>query len=252
MKKKGEKKFGFARAFVIFWLGLLGVGYITQIPLIGIIMILAMLYVVGMDPINERLSRKAATEAEEDLKLAKYDPAAFGPPTECPYCGKEVPSGVNFCYYCGRSLAEYKRIEAVRTTSIENIDASLEGIDKGVHRDNILAIRDLTDKILRKYEDEPENSESYEKFIEYYLPKTVAAIGHYHTLCSLNNLDSEEKRIKKQFEDSLALMAEAFENIFNRVSTEGLLDISTDVTVLENILKQDGLTDSDFVTQSGK
>ena len=41
-------------------------------------------------------------------------------------------------------------------------------------------------------------------------------------------------------------MAEAFGNIFNRVSTEGLLDISTDVTVLENILKQDGLTDSDF------
>ena len=51
-------------------------------------------------------------------------------------------------------------------------------------------------------------------------------------------------------------MAEAFENIFNRVSTEGLLDISTDVSALENILKQDGLTDSDFpaaaVQSSGK
>ena len=165
MKKKGEKKFGFARAFVIFWLGLLGVGYMAENPLIGLILILAMLYVVFMDPINERLSKNA--EKEEDLKLAEYDPAEFGPPTECPYCGKEIPSGVNFCYYCGRSLAEYRRIEAVRTTSLESIDASLEGLDKGTHRNNILTIRDLTDKILRKYEDEPENSESYEKFIEY-------------------------------------------------------------------------------------
>ena len=250
MKKKGEKKFGFARAFVIFWLGLLGVGYIASMPPIGIIMILAMLYVVAMDPINERLSKRTETEREEDLKLAKYDPTELGPPTECPYCGKEIPSGVTYCYYCGRSLAEYKRIEAVRTESIESIDAALVGIEKGIHRDNILKIKDLTDKILRKYEDEPENHESYEKFIEYYLPKTVSAIGHYHTLCSLNNLDSEELRIKKQFEDSLALMAEAFENIFNRVSTEGLLDISTDVTVLENILKQEGLTDSDFPAAS--
>ena len=243
MKKKGEKKFGFARAFVIFWLGLLGVGYISQMPLIGILMILAMLYVVGMDPINERLSRTKEEPAPEQVR---YDPAAFGPPMECPYCGKEVPSGVTYCYYCGRSLADYKRIEAVRATSIESIDASLEGLAEGPHRDNIIEIKNLTNQILRKYEEEPENPESYEKFIEYYLPKTVSAIGHYHTLCSLKNLDKEELRIKKQFEDSLELMAEAFSNILNRVSTEGLLDISTDVSVLENLLKQDGLTDSDF------
>ena len=254
MKKKGEKKFGFARAFVIFWLGILGIGYMTLHPLIGILMILALLYVVGMDPINERLARKK--KEEDDLALVKYDPAEHGEPMTCPYCGKEVPSEHNYCFYCGRSLADYKRIEAVRTASLESIDESLEGIGKGVHRDNILMVRDYTDKILRKYETEPENPESYEKFIEYYLPKTVSAIGHYHTLCSLNNLDAEEQRIKKQFEDSLALMAEAFENIFNRVSTEGLLDISTDVSALENILKQDGLTDSDFpaaaVQSSGK
>ena len=244
MKKKGEKKFGFARAFVIFWLGILGIGYMTLHPLIGILMILALLYVVGMDPINERLSR--AKKEEEDLAMVKFDPAEHGEPMACPYCGKEVPSDIIYCFYCGRSLADYKRIEAVRTASLESIDASLEEIDKGTHRNNILEVRDYTDKILRKYETEPENPESYEKFINYFLPKTVSAIEHYHTLCSLNNLDGEEQRIKKQFEDSLALMAEAFGNIFNRVSTEGLLDISTDVSALENILKQDGLTDPDF------
>lgn len=253
MKKKGEKKFGWAKAFVIFWLGILGLSYMTMHPLIGILMILVMLYVIRMDSINERIARRKEKPETEPII---YDPAEHGEPMECPYCGKEVPSEISFCYYCGRSLADYKRIEGVRTASLESIDASLEGIAKNAHRTNILQVRDYTDKILRKYEEEPENPESYEKFVNYFLPKTVSAIEHYHTLCSLNNLDGEELRIKKQFEDSLALMAEAFENIFNRVSTEGLLDISTDVTALENILKQDGLTDSDFpaatVQASGK
>ena len=73
MKKKGEKKFGFARAFVIFWLGFLGIGYMTMHPLIGILMILAMLYVVTMDPVNERLSKKKKEEEgiKEDNKKRK-------------------------------------------------------------------------------------------------------------------------------------------------------------------------------------
>ena len=95
-------------------------------------------------------------------------------------------------------------------------------------------------------DEETEEHESYDKFIENYLPKTVSAIEHYRTLCNLNNLDHEEERIKAQFENSLAMLADAFSNILNRVSTEGLLDISTDITVLENILKQEGLADSDF------
>ena len=153
---------------------------------------------------------------------------------------------MNYCFYCGRALQGYKKIEAVRIDSISRIDDSLEGISEGSQRDNILKIRDLTDKILRNYEKEPEDHESYDKFIENYLPKTVSAIEHYQTLCNLNNLDQEEQRIKAQFENSLAMLADAFSNILNRVSTEGLLDISTDITVLENILKQEGLADSDF------
>lgn len=243
MKDQEKKRFGKTRAFVIIMLLIMGIGYLSETPAIGILLILAVIYLLTMDRVNDLFTGK---KPAEKVVEPKYDPAELGEMVACPYCGKEIPSEVNYCYYCGRSLTEYKRIEAVRTASLESIDASLEGISEGTHRDNILEVRDLTDKILRKYEAEPENHESYEKFIEYYLPKTVSAIKHYHTLCGLNNLDGEEKRIKKQFEDSLELMSEAFSNIFNRVSTEGLLDISTDISALENILKQEGLTDSDF------
>ena len=110
-----------------------------------------------------------------------------------------------------------------------------------------MEIRDLTDKILRKYEQKPEEYSDYERFTDYYLPKTVSAIKHYNVLCTLNNLDSNELKIKKQLEDSFDMLAGAFSNIYNRASTEGLEDVSADVTVLENIMKQEGLTDSDFM-----
>ena len=80
----------------------------------------------------------------------------------------------------------------------------------------------------------------------YYLPKTISAIEHYHVLCTLEDLDGDELKIKAQLEDSLDMLADAFSNIFNRISTEGLYDISADVSVLETILKQDGLAESDF------
>ena len=73
-----------------------------------------------------------------------------------------------------------------------------------------------------------------------------AAVKHYGVLCTLDNLDSEEEKIKKQLEHSFDLLDEAFSNIYNKASTEGLEDVSVDVSVLENIMKREGLTDSDF------
>ena len=242
MKKNGVKEFGRTRIVVIVLLGLLGLIYLPEHTFLGLLLIVIALFTVFVDKTTN--SQKSAKQKE--AAEPKYDPADFGEPVECPFCGKEIPSEINYCFYCGRPLQEYKKIEAVRLDSIRRIDESLEGIGEGAHRDNILKIRDLTDKILRNYEKEPENHESYDKFIENYLPKTVSAIEHYHTLCSLTDLDPEERRIMSQFENSLAMLADAFSNILNRVSTEGLLDISTDITVLENILKQEGLTDSDF------
>lgn len=242
MKKKGIKKFGWARAFVVFWLALLGVGYLSIYPLVGILFLLSMLYMIFMDTINERLFEKK-TEDEEPVK---YDPSALGEPIKCPYCGKSIPSGIQFCYYCGNNIEEFKRIEALRVSTLKQIDDALIGIEDGAPKEDIKKIKNLTNKIIKKYEEKSDHSHDEDKFMAYYLPKTISAIEHYHVLCTLEDLDGDELKIKAQLEDSLDMLADAFSNIFNRISTEGLYDISADVSVLETILKQDGLAESDF------
>lgn len=242
-KNQEKKRFGKTRAFVIIMLLIMGLGYLSEAPAIGVLLILAVIYLLTMDRINDQIFGNKTKELPPE---PLYRPEDFGEMIKCPYCGKEIPSGISYCFYCGQALESFKRIEAVRTSSLTQMDSSLAGLTKGANKSKIQEIRNLTDKILVKYEQTPEDQEDLDKFIEYYLPKTVAAIKHYNVLCSLDKLDSSERKIKSQLEDSFDLLAEAFSNIYNRVSTEGLDDVSADVSVLENIVKLEGLADSDF------
>ncbi|MGX8773992.1 MAG: zinc ribbon domain-containing protein [Bacillota bacterium] len=250
-KKRKEKNTAFKqpdviRYIVIFWLLILALSFIVNNSIMGLIFVAVMIYLILMDRVNDRITggrRKADNNPDDE---DEYDPSEHGETIKCPYCGKKIQSELNYCFYCGKSLEPYKRIEAVRVGNLTQIDTSIIAMDDSPSKERILQIRDLTDKILRKYAQKPEEYADYERFIDYYLPKTVAAIRHYNVLCTLNNLDSNELKIKKQLEDSFDLLAEAFSNIYNRASTEGLEDVAVDVTVLENIMKQEGLTDSDF------
>lgn len=196
-------------------------------------------------------SAKAATVA---AIYPKDDPAEHDELMKCPFCGKEIPSDISFCFYCGKPLESYKRVDAIRVRSLHQFDEALENISKGTSSkecwDNTKQIRDLTDKILMKYAKEPEDRADYDRFVEYYLPKTAAAVEQYGILCTLYNLDPEQTEAKKNLDSAIDLLADAFTKIYNRLSTEGLFDISTDISALENILKLEGLTESDFTLQA--
>jgi len=180
----------------------------------------------------------------------KYDPADHGELMQCPFCGKSIPSDLSYCYYCGKPLESFLRVEAVRVKRLGQLDAALANIYSDTVKAEAKKIRDLTDKILTRYAKDPEDRDDYDRFIEYYLPKTVTAVEQYGVLCTLDNLDLPQQDAKKKLENSISLLADAFSTIYNRLSTEGLFDISTDITALENILKLEGLTESDFKVQA--
>lgn len=53
-------------------------------------------------------------------------------------------------------------------------------------------------------------------------------------------------RAKQQIEATLDTINVAFENLLDKLFTDEVLDVSSDITVLETMLKQEGLTGSEF------
>ena len=72
MSDTEKKRFGKTRAFVIIMLLIMGIGYLSESPFIGILLILAVIYLLTMDRINDKFTgKKTAEKAAEP----KYDPA---------------------------------------------------------------------------------------------------------------------------------------------------------------------------------
>ena len=53
-------------------------------------------------------------------------------------------------------------------------------------------------------------------------------------------------RQKKEIEHTLDTINQAFIKLFDNLFADVVMDVSTDISVLETMLKQEGLTKSDF------
>ena len=181
-------------------------------------------------------------------KKSRYDAAdkEAAHMVKCPYCGKKIPAENSFCFYCGKSLGEVRELEVLRKDSLARIGAVAKSLPEGAERDTIEKIGELTDKILKKYQQEPDKIKDSSKFREYYLPKTISAMEYYERLNGLDNLSASEEELKGQIEDTLKVIENAFSNILRKMSTEGGFELSADVAALESVLERDGLVRSAF------
>ena len=60
-------------------------------------------------------------------------------------------------------------------------------------------------------------------------------------------MDSENiARTKREIEDTIDTINEAFEKLLDSFFEEKAWDISSDINVMKSMLKQDGMTDKDF------
>ena len=109
---------------------------------------------------------------------------------------------------------------------------------------------DITEKIFKIVEENPEKKPLIKKFTEYYLPSTGKLLRSYSMLekqgITGKNIDSAKQDIARIL-DSLT---EGYERQLDKLFDADVLDISSDVDVLETMLKQDGLTGSDFSAAS--
>ena len=122
-------------------------------------------------------------------------------------------------------------------------------IDDSTVSGYVLRMSNALDKICDHIEAHPDKVKNIRKFMNYYLPTSEKLLKAYVEAKSQGvsgeNIDSTVKSV----ENVLGTVAEAFEKQLDALFANQAMDISTDITVLENIIRAEGLTDKDSTTQ---
>lgn len=107
-------------------------------------------------------------------------------------------------------------------------------------------------KIFQCVDLNPEKLPEIEKFTEYYLPTTLKLVNTYRDFEKEPIQGDNIKKAKEEISQTLNTIIQAFENLLDSMYEDVAMDISTDISVLETMLKQEGLTDSEFEQMKNK
>ena len=159
---------------------------------------------------------------------------------------------------------EEERIQAEQKKNRESISPEVqEVLDKGnefldkIHKSNdaipgveisakISRMELIVEKIFERAEKHPEIIPDLKKMMNYYLPMTVKLLDAYEEMDEMPVQGENIQSSKKEIEDTLDTLNQAFEKLLDSVFQETAWDVSSDISVLHTLLAQEGLTDDDF------
>ena len=108
--------------------------------------------------------------------------------------------------------------------------------------DKIDRIEETTAKIFRIVEENPEKQPQIRRFMNYYLPTTLKLLRSYATLEKQGIKGENITSAKENIGRILDTLATGFEQQLDQLFRADAIDIAADITVLENLMQQDGLT----------
>jgi hypothetical protein len=127
------------------------------------------------------------------------------------------------------AIAEMKRLD----DSIQDAEISAD----------IVRLEEISNKIFEQVRQNPEKLPQIRRFMDYYLPTTLKLLNAYDRAASAGisgeNIDATMTKVAAM----LKTIVTAFEKQLDALFGDTALDISTDITVLENMMAREGLTD---------
>ena len=82
--------------------------------------------------------------------------------------------------------------------------------------------------------------------MKYYLPMMIKLLTAYAEMDSQVHTGDNIQNSKKQIEGVLNSLNDAFEKLLDNLYEDTAFDVASDVTVLENMLKQEGLKEQEL------
>ena len=104
----------------------------------------------------------------------------------------------------------------------------------------------LVDRIFDRVEQNPESVTDIRRLMEYYLPTTVKLLEAYEQLDGMPVQGENIISSKNEIEKTLDTLNAAFEKLLDSLFQDTAWDVAADISVLNTMLAQEGLTKDDF------
>ena len=111
-------------------------------------------------------------------------------------------------------------------------------------------IEEITGKILKYQKEHPNKEGQLRSFLNYYLPTTLKILRAYAQLDAQGIEGENISAAKRRIEDMMDQVVYGFERQLDKLFQDDAMDITSDVEVLENMLRKDGLSDGGGITMT--
>ena len=104
-------------------------------------------------------------------------------------------------------------------------------------------LEEISGKIFAQVQAEPKKLPQIRKFMSYYLPTTLKLLNAYDRMSDQGVSGENISGTMKRVENMMDTIVQAFEKQLDGLFGAEALDISTDITVLDNMMAREGLVD---------
>lgn len=142
--------------------------------------------------------------------------------------------------------AEYQQMLSECESYLQKIHECNQDLPGEVITAKLGRLETVVSRILEEVKKRPKEAASLRKFMDYYMPTTWKLLDAYRSF-EQEPIQSENIiRTKKEIESTLDTINAAFEKLLDDLFQTTAWDISSDISVLQTMLAQEGLTGKDI------
>lgn len=138
-------------------------------------------------------------------------------------------------------MTETEKMLAEGRNVLAEIRKTSAGLPNAELSSTVLRIEQTATKIIYHISQNPEKAPQIRKFLTYYLPTVQKLLGNYNKLWLQNTEGQNISSAMREIEAVMYKMDDAFEKQLDSLFGDVALDVSTDISVLDTMLKQEGL-----------
>ena len=180
---------------------------------------------------REREAQEAVLRSQEEARLRQEERRRQEQASKIPLTGNQQADSV--------ILKGQEMLDTIRNENIVITDETLSA--------QMDTLSDKCTQIFRTVSETPSKAPQVRKFMNYYLPTTLKMLANYRTMQQRGVSYQEMSQARESAVRCMDMVLTACQKQIDALHKENMLDISTDIEVMEQMLKRDGFMENEIV-----